>query len=62
MRKDIDKMARHEWLNYRDDLLNAWLDAGNILKPSIHCGACDPRDDYTCLICEIAQVDDGAKP
>jgi hypothetical protein len=54
-------MTRLEWLNYRDELLDNYLKAGNILRPNVRCSACDPRDDYTCLICEIAQVDDGVK-
>jgi hypothetical protein len=62
MSTNIDKMTRGEWLIYRDDLLNDFIKRGNVLKPRINCRSCDPRDDYTCLICEIDQVDNGVKP
>jgi hypothetical protein len=61
MSTNIGKMTRGEWLIYRDDLLDDFINRGNVLKPRINCGACDPRDQYTCLICEIDQVDNGGK-
>jgi hypothetical protein len=54
---EIDAMPRDQWLNYRDDLLNEYLDKGYILKPNPECSACDPLDEYTCLDCEIKQID-----
>lgn len=54
--RDIENMPRNEWLNYRDELLNEWQSAGNVLRPNIECRSCNPSDDYTCLICEIDQV------
>ena len=54
---NIEKMTRDEWLIYRDDKLNDWLDKGNVLKPNIHCQICDPEDGYTCLTCEIDQIE-----
>ena len=54
---DIEAMNPDEWHVYRDDLLDEFLNRGYVLKPNVHCRACDPRDDYTCLGCEIQQVD-----
>lgn len=53
---NIEKMTRDEWLTYRDNKLNYWLNQGNVLKPNIHCQVCNLDDEYTCLTCEIDQV------
>jgi hypothetical protein len=55
--QDIDAMTSDQWHIYRDDLLDEYYRRGYVLRPNVGCRSCDPRDDYTCLDCEINQVD-----
>ena len=55
---DIDKMSSNEWLDYRDNLLESFYRAGNVLKPTIECRTCDTEEDYTCFECEVSQLND----
>ena len=56
---DIDKMTTGEWLNYRQDLIDAHLAKGLPLIPSPDCGSCDVANDYVCFDCECYQIDKG---
>lgn len=54
---DIEKMSNHEWIDYRDTQFEAFHRAGNELFPSKECAMCDVTNDYTCLECELAQLE-----
>jgi len=54
---NIEAMGPTDWHDYRDALLDEYRKRGYVLRPTVGCCACDPSDDYTCLDCEINQVD-----
>ena len=54
---DIDKMTTSEWLNYREDLIDAHLAKGLPLVANPECKTCDAINDYICFDCECYQID-----
>ena len=54
---DIDKMTTSEWLNYREDLIDAHLAKGLPLVANPECKICDAINDYICFDCECYQID-----
>ena len=56
---DIDKMTSDQWLNYREDLIDAHLAKGLSLTPDPNCKTCDSVNDYICFECECSQIDKG---
>jgi hypothetical protein len=54
---DIDKMTSNEWLNYREDLIDAHLAKGLKLTPNPECVTCDLENYYICFNCECYQID-----
>ena len=53
---DIEKMTSYEWINYRQDLIDAHLAKGLPLEPNPECSVCDVVNDYICFDCELHQV------
>jgi len=53
---DIEKMSNDDFINYRENLLNDYLNKGYKLIPNINCPMCDI--DYTCFQCEIYQIEE----
>jgi hypothetical protein len=53
---DIEKMSNDQFINYRENLLNEYLNKGYKLIPNIECAMCDT--DYTCFQCEIYQIEE----
>ena len=53
---DIEKMTSYEWINYRQDLIDAHLAKGLPLEPNPECSVCDVVNDYICFDCELHQI------
>ena len=53
---DIEKMSDGEWIDYRQQKLDAFLASGKELKINPDCNQCDPNNDYVCFYCEVFQV------
>ena len=54
---NIETMTNDDFIDYRENLLNVYLNKGYKLKPNIHCPMCDSGDNYTCFQCEIYQLE-----
>jgi hypothetical protein len=55
---DIEKMTNDQFITYRENLLQDYLNKGYKLKPNKHCSMCAPQDNYTCFQCEIYQIEE----
>jgi hypothetical protein len=55
---DIDKMTDSEWIDYRNNKLESFHRARNVLKPTIGCAMCDVAENYTCFECEYFQIEE----
>jgi hypothetical protein len=57
MIKDIEKMTHSEWIEYRENKLDEYLNNGNKIKFDLNCKTCDFENDYLCLDCELNLLD-----
>jgi hypothetical protein len=55
--KPVGEMSTREWLQYREDKIDAFYGRGGELKPTPGCTDCDPDNDYVCFGCECNQLE-----
>jgi len=56
--KTIEEMSTGEWLQYREEKIDAFYARGGELKPTPECKTCDPANDYVCFVCECDQLEE----
>jgi hypothetical protein len=59
---NIEQMNTDQFINYREQLLDEYFNAGYVLTPNINCSTCDRDNDYTCFQCEIDQINEKEIP